>query len=93
MFPTVCDEFCPVCREAYVSFLLNICDGTFSKNSQHCQRQSHKMVKHTKIICRQEPTNFLSVFDHFVVLAFKGLTAFFYHKCFISIIGTSGLNL
>ena len=71
-----------------MSFLLNICDGTFSKNSQHCQRQSHKMVKHTKIICRQE-----RVFDHFVVLAFKGLTAFFYHRCFISIIGTSGLNL
>ena len=31
------------------------------------------MVKHTQIIRRQKPTNFLSVFDHFVGLAFKEL--------------------
>ena len=31
------------------------------------------MVKHTKIIRRQQPTNCLSVFDHFVGFAFKGL--------------------
>ena len=31
------------------------------------------MVKHTQTICRQEPTNRLSVFDHFVGLAPKGL--------------------
>ena len=31
------------------------------------------MVKHTQNICRQQPTNCLSVFDHFVGLALKGL--------------------
>ena len=31
------------------------------------------MVKHTQTICRQQPTNCLSVFDHFVNLALKGL--------------------
>ena len=31
------------------------------------------MVKHTQIIRRQKPTNCLSVFDHFVGLALKGL--------------------
>ena len=31
------------------------------------------MAKHTQIINRQTPTNCLSVFDHFVVLALKGL--------------------
>ena len=32
------------------------------------------MVKHTQKIRRQQPTNFLSVFDHFVGVAPKGLT-------------------
>ena len=31
------------------------------------------MVKHTQTICRLLPKNFLSVFDHFVVLMPKGL--------------------
>ena len=35
--------------------------------------QSHKMVKHTQTIRRQEPTKCLSAFDHFVGLALKGL--------------------
>ena len=38
------------------------------------KRQSHNMVKQTKAIRRLLPTNFLSVFDHFVGLALKGLT-------------------
>ena len=33
--------------------------------------QPHKMVKHIKPICRQEPTNCSSVFDHFVRLVLK----------------------
>ena len=33
----------------------------------------HKMVKHTQTICKL-PTKCLSVFDHFVGLALKGLT-------------------
>ena len=32
------------------------------------------MVKHTQTIRRQKATNCLSVFDHFVGLALKGLT-------------------
>ena len=31
------------------------------------------MVKHNETIRRQQPTNYLSVFDHFVGLALKGL--------------------
>ena len=31
------------------------------------------MVKHTQVIRRQQPSNCLSMFDHFVGLAFKGL--------------------
>ena len=36
-------------------------------------RQPHKMVKHTQTIRRLLPTNYLSVFDHFVGLALKEL--------------------
>ena len=36
-------------------------------------RQPHKMVKHTQTIRRQQRTNCLSVFDHFVGLARKRL--------------------
>ena len=32
------------------------------------------MVEHTQTSRRQQPTNWLSVFDHFVKLALKGLT-------------------
>ena len=32
------------------------------------------MAKHTQTIPRQQPTNCLSVFDHFAGLAFKGLS-------------------
>ena len=32
------------------------------------------MVKHTQTISRQQPTNFLSVFDDFVGLTLKGLS-------------------
>ena len=31
------------------------------------------MVKYTQTVRREQPTNCLSVFDHFVKLAFKGL--------------------
>ena len=36
-------------------------------------RQPHKMVKQTQAICQQQLTNCLSVFDHFMGLARKGL--------------------
>ena len=32
------------------------------------------MVEHTQLIRREEPTNCLRVFDHFVELALEGLT-------------------
>ena len=38
------------------------------------KRQPHKMVKRTQTFRRLLPTNCLSVFDHFVGLALKGLT-------------------
>ena len=31
------------------------------------------MVKNIQTVCRHQPTNYLSVFNHFVGLAFKGL--------------------
>ena len=34
---------------------------------------THKMVKHTEIIFRLKPTNWLSAFDHFVGMPLKGL--------------------
>ena len=37
------------------------------------KRQPHKTVKHTQTIRRLLPTNCLSVFNHFVGLALKGL--------------------
>ena len=36
-------------------------------------RQPRKMVKHTQTIRQQKPTNCMSLFDHFVGLAPKGL--------------------
>ena len=38
------------------------------------KHQSHKMIKQTQTIRWQQPTNCLSVFEHFVKLALKGLT-------------------
>ena len=43
------------------------------KQNQPFMRQPHKMVKHAQKIGRQQPTNCLSVFDHFVGLVLKGL--------------------
>ena len=31
------------------------------------------MVKHTQTVCQEQPTNCLSVFDHFMGLGLKGL--------------------
>ena len=43
------------------------------KLTQHFKRQSHKILKHTQTIRRQQPKKCLSMFDHFVELALKGL--------------------
>ena len=42
------------------------------------KRQSHKMVKHTKKICRLLPRNCLSVLDHFAGLTLKRANTMFY---------------
>ena len=47
------------------------------------KRQPHKMVKHTQIIRRQQPTNCFS--DYFVGLELKGLKRFFYYLLHLSI--------
>ena len=44
-------------------------------SKQLFKHQPHKMVKHTHTICQLLPTNCLSVLDHFVELALKGLRA------------------
>ena len=44
------------------------------------------MVKHTQTIRRQQPTNCLSVFDHFVGLALKGLSEPFKQKKLIVLV-------
>ena len=43
------------------------------------------MVKHTQTSCRQQPTNRLTVFDHFVELALEGLVDILpvFHKAII----------
>ena len=38
------------------------------------KHKPHKTVKHTQTICRRQPKRCLGVFDHFVVLALKGLS-------------------
>ena len=38
------------------------------------KRKPHKMVNHTQTICWLLPTNCLSMFDHLVGLALKGLS-------------------
>ena len=40
------------------------------------KHQPHKMVKYNQTISRQQPTNFLGVFDDFVRLVLKGLETF-----------------
>ena len=50
------------------------------------------MVKHTQTICRQQPTNCVIVFDHFVRLALEGLMSwpylfFLYPYLFRKILG------
>ena len=42
---------------------------------QPFKQQLHEMVKHTQTIRRLWPTNCLSVFDHFMGSALKGLRA------------------
>ena len=73
-----------VCKQALVPVLLAAYNATLSKQGKinlllmlkHSlfKSQPHKMVKYTQTIRRLLPTNCLSVFDHFVGLALKGLT-------------------
>ena len=45
------------------------------------KNQPHKMVKYTQTTRRLLPTNLLSVFDHFVGLALKGLIEIWIGNC------------
>ena len=53
------------------------------------KRQPHKMAKHTQAIRRQQQTSCLSVFDHFVRLALKGLSSITTLRVFVNIIYVS----
>ena len=43
------------------------------KRNYPFKHQTHEIVKHIQTIRREQPTNCLSVLDHFVGLALKGL--------------------
>ena len=47
--------------------------GRISNEKQPLKCQSHKMIKHTQTIRRQQSMDCLNVFDHFVKLVLKGL--------------------
>ena len=53
------------------------------------KRQPHKMAKLTQAIRRQQHTSCLSVFDHFVRLALKGLSNVTTLRVFVNIIYVS----
>ena len=55
------------------------------RSIQPFKRQPHKIVKHTQTIHRLSPTNCLSVFDHFVGLALKGLKLNFDKYTYVSL--------
>ena len=56
-------------------FMIEIFSHFFRTSFNSLSANLKKMVKHTQTICRQQPTNCLNVFDHFVGLVLKGLTA------------------
>ena len=53
------------------------------RNILTLEAPTHKMVKHTQTIHRLLPTNYLSVFDHFVGLALKELKIAYENGTFI----------
>ena len=53
---------------------MSLVNCVFTILGERFKRQSHKMVKHTQTVRREQPTKCLSVFDHFVNLALKRLT-------------------
>ena len=59
---------------SYTHQTSGVCAGVCSCDSTHQKEKSanHKMVKNTQFVGKL-PTNCLSVFDHFVGLALKGL--------------------
>ena len=60
----------------YKSFICNVC-FSFNPLSANPSKWSN-----TQTIRRQQPTNYLSLFDHFVGLALKGLTPFDTWDCY-----------
>ena len=58
------------------NFIKGISKVNLFQPSKPFKCQPHKTAKHTETICRLLPTNFLSLFNHYVRLALKGLTHF-----------------
>ena len=52
--------------------------------NQPFKRQPHRTAKHSQTISRLLPANCLSVFDHFVGLALKGLITVHQHFTYMS---------
>ena len=50
------------------------------------KRRPLKIVKHTQTIRRQQPTNCLSVFDHFLGLVLEGLICSFFDALKVAVI-------
>ena len=50
------------------------------------KRRPLKIVKHTQTIRRQQPTNCLSVFDHFLGLVLEGLICSFFDAFKVAVI-------
>ena len=65
------DIICRLQKLEYMGFREKVAVNVADFNTFKCQPQ--KMVKRTQTIRRLLPTKCLSVFDHFMGLAFKGL--------------------
>ena len=64
------------------NYQLLLCETNFSNQQKFnpLSVKTHKMVKYTQAICRQQPANCLSMFGHFMGLALKGLMESFLAK-------------
>ena len=73
MFPSYRNQSIDVHSKSIIWFLYEGNTGIY-----WVKHQPHKMVKHIQTIRRQQPTNFLSVFDYFVGMVPKLLNLVFF---------------
>ena len=64
----------------------NLANIFFSRYPYLFKRRPLKIVKHTQTIRRQQPTNCLSVFDHFLGLMLEGLICSFFDAFKVAVI-------